>query len=580
MKKCLSISGLAVSLALTFSTGWAAQPATAPMSPLSLGTSQTPNLMDALNEALNNDPVWLAQKSTLLANQENLPIARSLLLPSASLTGTSEYNHRDNQSPPIAGFPNIGVGNFSYNNSEFGLNVSQVVFNFAEWSSFQQSKATVKQATAEYGAAYQTLMVQVSQLYFNVLQARDVLDYTRVERQAVAQLYNQNLQRYKVGLGTITDVYDAKAQLDNIISQEIAAKAALLNANEALTAITGQTYTGVKGLQDNIPLMRPNPENLTDWLDTANRQNLNVLANQYAVDAAKEQVNIEFSGHLPTLNAVGSYTRLIAGDNGTGKVNETDGAVGLQLNIPIFTGGQVIAQTQQAQYNYQTALSNLEATLRQTTENTSQQYNNVVAGANQIQADRQAIISNESSLKSTEAAFKVGTRTIVDVLQAQTQLFDTQVNYATDLYSYLLDVLQLKQQAGTLSPQDLSQINQWLIKPESLSGYYGTLAVDQSEAAELNAPMSATGIQPPTAAQQAQIQKALQNLPMFTPQPKSQWTTPVAGNTTPTVATAEQASAPQMISGANPIGNGAGVSGHPVSASPTRVPGNNPKFGS
>lgn len=502
-----------------------------------LALTQAPNLLDVFNQSLAGDPQWLAYKATLLSNQELAPINRALLLPNLAISGTSEYNNRNQRASYVGVFgpsaAGLGQGVFQYSTNNYTAELTQPLFNYANWEQFQAAKASVKQATAQYVAEYQNLMQQVAQDYFNILQARDVLNYTITETKAVGQLYQQNLERYKVGLGTITDVYNAKAQLDNNISQEIAAKTNLLNNIEALRAVTGQMYTTLAGLRDNIPLLTPMPNNVEQWVSIATEQNPNIVAARYSSDAARETVKQQFAGHLPTVNAVASYSELHNGNSGFGPTNEGDGAIGVQLSIPIFAGGGVLAQTQQAQYNYQTSLSDLEQAIRTAVENTRQSFNNVVSGANRVKADKQAIVSNQSSLQSTQAAFKVGTRTIVDVLDAQTQLFQTQVTYAQDLYAYIMSIVNLKQAAGTLSPKDLAEINLWLTQNAPLSGYYSS-PYTQTVPATLsikNAPL----LPPTTPQQQQEIHKTIENLPVFTPQPQSQWTTPITSSTTPTL---------------------------------------------
>lgn len=496
----------------------------------SFAATSAPNLLDTFNLALSNDPQWLAYKSTLLATQENIPIARALLLPTISGTGLSQYNNRNNRVAS-AGSSFVGTstsqGIFEYPTNNYGINLSQAIFNYADWKTFDVAKAGVKQATAQYGANYQQLMVTVAQDYFGILQARDVLNFTISERKSVSEYYNQNLSRYKVGIGTITDVYNAKAQLDNIISTEVGAQTNLRNAIETLRAITNRNYTILAGLKNNIPLLNPQPKDIEAWVKISLDQNLTILAARYAADAAKQTVLQQFGGHLPTLTGTASYNELHAGLSGLTTTNEGDGAAGVQLALPVYSGGGVVASTHQAQYQYQTALSTLEQTRRSTAENTRQAYNNVISYAGQIKSDKQALVSNQSSLDSMVAAFKVGTRTIFDVLQAQTQLFNTQVNYTYDLYSYLVSILELKQAAGTLSPQDIAEINLWLTVDAPLLTHYKIPMSDSYEGID-SAPTN--NISPAT---KKAIEKELKNLPAFTPQPATQWTTPVNTSTAP-----------------------------------------------
>lgn len=469
--------------------------------------TDAPNLMDIFNQALSNDPQWLAYKSTLLSQEENIPIAAALLLPTLSGTGLSQYNHNnDRVAIPDAIPAGLGKGIFQFTTNNYGINLSENIINFADWANFAAAKASVKASTAQYGANYQQLMVTVAQAYFNVLQARDNLGYTITQRQAINQLYQQNLERYHVGLGTITDVYNAKAQLDNTISTEIGAKNNLLNALEALRAITGQTYTRLAALKDHIPVLNPKPKNVEDWVKISVQQNLTILSNRYLADSAREVIRQQFSGNLPTVTGIANYNELHATFNGSNSVNEGDFAAGAQIAVPIYSGGGIVANTQQAQYNYQTALSNLQEAIQSTSAVTRQNYNNVLSSAAQIISDKQAIISNQSSLESMIAAFQVGTRNMTDVLQAQTLLYQTQIAYSNDLYEYVMSILELKQSAGTLSPQDIAAINRWLTKNAPLTEFSNPYA-ENIPALTLNAPPNSTFTQPTTAQQQQQMQQ-------------------------------------------------------------------------
>ncbi len=482
--------------------------------------NKTVNLLGAFRQGLIYDPQFQAERTTLASSKEDLPINRSFLLPTAVITGDSTVNYVNQRN--ALGVPS-GVNRFGAN--QYGLTLDQPIFNFADWWQYERSKATVKEATANFGSQLQNLMIRVSTAYFSVLQARDVLGYTEVERRAVYRLLEQNIQRYKVGLGTVTDVYDSKAQYDNIIAQEIQAQVNLMNAREDLRAITGTMYPAIRGVNDTVPLMTPRPKSVKQWVATSQKQNLTVQASHFAVDSAKEQIKVQTGAGMPTLDGVALLQGTYTGNQGTGSVNQDDAEAGIQVDIPIFQGGLVYHQVKQAQFDYQTSLSNLQSSLVTAANDTSKDYNNVVAGVSKIKADKQAIESNNSSLESTEAAFKVGTRTIVDVLDAQTSLFNAQVQYATDLYSYILNTLQLRQDAGTLSVADLQLVNSWLNARTKLTGLYGS---PYRTTDEMVKDLKATDIHEKTKAKE----KEAKNLPVYTPQPETPWTKPVKSNGT------------------------------------------------
>lgn len=417
------------------------------------------DLMEVYNQALQSDPKFQSAYANYLAIKENVAISRAGLLP--TIGGQATLKGIRN-STIIEGSSSLTN---SYQYQDYSISLTQPVFNFANWAKLKGASATAKQAQASYDAYAQDLMVRVSQAYFKVLEAADNLRFTQAEKLATAKQLDQAKQRYKVGLDAITSVYDAQASYDVIVAQEIAAQNDLVNRREELREITGVFHEDLAGLKTQLPLVTPQPANAEAWADTAKKQNFTLSAARFAVDAAKLNTKANFAGHLPTLNATASYSENSQSKNDAInglRVDNSGSSVGLQLNVPLFTGGAVAAQTRQAQYGYQKSLADLENTYRNTLDLTRQAYNSINAYISKIKADKQAIISNESSLRSTEAAFKVGTRTIVDVLLAQKNLFYAQRSYASDQYQYINSILALKQAAGTLSPGDLQEINGWL----------------------------------------------------------------------------------------------------------------------
>lgn len=416
------------------------------------------DLMEIYNQALQSDPQFQSAHAAYLSVNQNVPIARSQLLPNLSAQGTISAK-QDN-----AAKANGMSSTISYEDQTYGLTLNQPIFNFASWAKLKQASAAAKQAQAQYDAAAQDLMTRVAKAYFAVLEAQDNLQLAQAEKRATAKQLDQAKQRYKVGLDAITSVYDAQASYDTIVAQEIATQNDLANRREELREITGQFHDELAALKPRLPLISPQPANIEGWVETAKSQNFILNAARYSTDAAKQNINANFAGHLPTLMATASYANGIKSKESpiAGRLDTNGSSVGLQLTVPLFAGGGVSAKTKQAQYDYQKALADLENTYRNTIDLTRQAYNAVNAYISKIKADRQAIVSSESSLRSTEAAFKVGTRTIVEVLLAQKNLFQAQRLYAKDQYTYINSILALKQQAGTLSPGDLQEINNWL----------------------------------------------------------------------------------------------------------------------
>jgi outer membrane protein len=414
------------------------------------------DLLDIYQTALKNDTVYQAAVSTRLSTREALPQSVAALLPSINGQATLSSNYQNiTQAPPdnplgISRFPSRG----------YSISIKQPLLDIGDWMAVKQASNSSKQADAILGAAAQSLIYRVASTYFQVLLAQDNLHLAQAEKAANAKQLDQAQKRVRVGIDTVTTLYEAQAAYDKSLAAEITAQNALRNSEETLRQLTGQTYSDLSRFKKGLPLLSPQPANIEQWIRTATTYNLNLMASRYGLEAARENIKIKASGHLPTVNLVGSYGR----DNGLnmGTTNRNSAVVGLQLDVPLFSGGRVSSNTRKAEYDFQTASANLDNTYRQVVVATRQKYNDVLADISKIKAERQAIKSAQLSLDSTQESFKAGTRTIVDVLLAQQNLYDAKRNAANDQMTYLLDSLLLKQEAGTLKPDDLQQINQWL----------------------------------------------------------------------------------------------------------------------
>lgn len=439
------------------------------------------NLLQVFQQALSYDPLYQKAHADLLSITQDIPITRSFLLPQFNVSGFSQYNNQENRAGATFTLPStgqslaFGTGTFNYNSNGYNLDLTQTLFDYAQWATVKEAKLTVKAAVANYAAALQDLMTRTSQAYFNVLSAQDNLRYIEAEKQAIYQQLDQVTQQYKVGVVAITGVYQAQAAYDSIISQEIAAANNVINQRENLRVITGHYYNRLASIRYNVPLLIPKPENPQKWINTAIKQNWSLTAARYTAQAAKEQITVERAGNLPVFDAYAQQQLQKAGPTPNGQINTTINSVGVELNLPIYQGGLVSAQTKQASYNYQSSLDSVTETYRNVYNNTKQSYDNIISGISQVKADRQAIVSNASSLRSTIEGFKVGAQTMLDVLQAQQNLYSAESAFSTDQYNYLNATIALKQAAGTLSLKDLQEINSWLIDNKN---EYPSLSID------------------------------------------------------------------------------------------------------
>lgn len=443
------------------------------------------DLIQVFNQALTNDPGFQATVAQLQSTKEGVAIARSYLLPQLTTQGNGQRNYLTTRAGtpvniPGAGTTVFGVGQYDFNYGQYQINLSQSVFDYAMWAGLSKAKYFSKAADAQYTAALQQLMANTATSYFNVLSAEDNLRYIEAEKKATYQQLDQARQQYKVGVIPVTNVYQAQAEYDSLLSQEIAAQNNVINQRENLRAITGIYYNDLAVLKGNLPLISPLPANPSDWVMKAVDQNWSLIAQKLNAAAYQANIHQQFAGHLPTVSAYASNVGTKAGLGPGGRVNQTQNVIGVQVNFPVFQGGLVSAQTQQAEYDYQNAFSTMQQTYRQVVDNTHTSYNDVVSGINQVRADRQSILSNASSLKSTIEGYKVGTQTMLDVLQAQQNLYQAEQQFSIDEYAYINATIALKQAAGTLSLRDLQIINAWLSKTKKTA--YSSLNIQTIQA--------------------------------------------------------------------------------------------------
>jgi len=413
-------------------------------------------LLDNYLLARDNDPQLKAADATRLAQGETKDQSVALLLPNIALSANTD----DISSETDSNFAFNPSREENFNTNGYNLTLTQPVYHHDYWVGLRQADSTVAQAEADYGVAKQDLMIRLSSGYFDLLAAQDNLDFASAEKEATARQLVQAKQRFEVGLIAITDVHEAQAQYDLTVASEISAENLLANARESLQEITGQYETTPKLLQAEIPLLSPAPNDIEQWVKKATDQNLGLKSAQFAREIASEETNRQRSGHYPTLDVVAS--RNVSNSNSSfGSESESD-RISLQLNVPLFSGGAVSSRTREAAYRAEAAKQNLVQTRRSVVRQTRNAYLGVIAEVSRVKALNQAVISSAKANEATQAGFDVGTRTIVDVLLSQRELFRAKRDYARSRYDYILNTLRLKQAAGSLTVEDIKAINKWL----------------------------------------------------------------------------------------------------------------------
>jgi len=418
---------------------------------LSYGTSAQ-SLHQVYQQALQGDPLIKQAKANRDAQFEAINQSRAVLLPQVS-GAISLGNSASSFSNDNKGWQTANWG------GDATISLTQQIYAQGSWLSLSISEKLATQSDAQLARAQQELILRVANAYFDILQAQDQLSFVQAEKRAIERQHEQTKQRFEVGLTNITDLHEAKAQLDLSLANEIAANNTVENSVEVLREITGQQHDSLDALNTELfsPSM-PSPSKSSDWIKLAQDNNLELLNQRLAVDIAKQQINLAKSGHLPTLSASASLGHHY-NQSSTTPNNYEAAALGLVLNVPIYSGGSTTSKTKQATFGYVASAQALEQNHRAVVRHIRSNYNNVRASISSINALTQAAKSADSALKATDAGFQVGTRTIVDVLNSTRQVYNAKQQLSSARYSYILSILSLKQTAGTLTERDLQQIS-------------------------------------------------------------------------------------------------------------------------
>lgn len=428
------------------------------------GTSPAADLMTFYQLAETHDPRIRQATANYLAEQQAVPQTRSALLP--QISGSASSSESSNEDVVINGVP---LPDQDGNVFSWSLDLRQSIYNHAYWQRLKQANAFAAAAEADYTATRQELILRVAQAYFSVLAAEDTLEFAEAEKKAVGQQLEQAKQRFEVGLIAITDVKESQAQYDQAVASEIAARNALSASREALWVLTSEYPEVLSKLKEEIPLLTPEPDVKEEWVDKALTDNLSLLAAQFQTEAAQHEVSVQRSGHYPDLSLTASHgysdaenQEIFSGAPTTGTREGQTTTIGINLSVPIFSGGGVRAQVKEAVYRRDAARENQEAVRRTVVQQTRNAYQNVIADISRVKALQQALISSEAAYRATEAGFEVGTRNAVEVLLSLRNTFSARRDYAQARYDYLLDTLRLKQAAGSLTVADLQAVNRLL----------------------------------------------------------------------------------------------------------------------
>lgn len=418
------------------------------------------SLLDIYGLAKTNDHEFKSQYAQFKASSEAAAINRAALRPQISGTASASYADADTQGTTPQ--------ETETDRTTYGVSLEQVIINNNAWQTYEQGKVETKAALATLQANELSLMVRSAEAYFNVLRAQDQLETAKAEEKAQETLLEQTKQRYEVGLISINDVHETQAAYDSAVAATISAEASVGIQFDSLTVLTGTFHERIVPLKENFAASSPTPTSQQRWVEFALNNNYTLKASKLTAEANKLQAKAAKSNHLPTLTGAIGYTddnRDIDTVGATTTETDTDTAtISLTLNIPLYTGGSLSALERQAAQTAISAQENYLLTQRRTIQNTRSLYLSVTSDIAQIKARKQAIVSNESALEATRAGYDAGTRDIVDVVNAQRNLFQAQRDYFDALYSYIVNTLLLKEAAGNLALADLEALEQVLAK--------------------------------------------------------------------------------------------------------------------
>ena len=454
------------------------------------GPASADTLVDIYELALENDALLKSRVAQYNADIELEKLALAPLLPQARAGYSITDSETDTTSPNVYLNPETNqldtIDVTSTRNTDtdgYDVSLSQTLFNLSAWFGWRAGKETSQQAEATLSAAQQDLIVRVVQSYFGVLRAQDNLRASLAQERAFERQLEQTRQRFEVGLIAITDVYEAEAARDLAQVTRIVDENNVAVAKENLSVLTGQPPGELYVLGAEFDPRPPEPSDRSAWVDFALENNNQLAAARFAEEAARQNATSLKMGHAPTVTATYRYQdtettgsirqdpeSLFNFDPDSDQTNET---WQIRFDVPLFAGGSISANRRRAAEQFNAARESRINLTRNTVTQARSLHMTVMSDVSRVKARKQAIISTQSALDATQAGYEVGTRNIVDVLNAQDRLFAAQRDYANSRYDFVINSLRLKEVAGTLSPEDIARLEGFLLAPPAATASGG-----------------------------------------------------------------------------------------------------------
>ena len=431
--------------------------------------AQAADLIQVYQQALANDATFASARASLAAGRERVPQGKALLLPTIGLDGSVVKNDGDN-SPWNEGQIGsngslINGSSTNYRTTTNTLSLTQPLFRWANWQTYQQSKLLQAISEAQFAQAQQDLITRVSQAYFDVLAAQDSLELNRAQKTATTEQLASAKRNFEVGTQTITDTHEAQAQYDLVVAQEFAAINDLESKKTALQNIIGAAPTALAPLKPGVVLATPEPAAIDPWVSAAESANYGVVSAELQYESSKREIQKSRAGHYPTLDLVANARRVTNSGSYSGiSGTNNNKAIGIAYSVPLFNGFGVTSRVRESIALEDKARNDLEATRRNAAQNARLAFLGVNSGLAQVRALQAAEVSSTSALESNKLGYQVGVRINIDVLNAQRQLFQTRRDLSRARYDTIVNGLRLKAAAGSLREADLIPVNNLLAK--------------------------------------------------------------------------------------------------------------------
>ncbi len=415
------------------------------------GHAQADDLLQVYRDAQTFDAQYAAARANRAAGIEKSPQARAGLLPNIAFS--AQHTLHDSETRVRATGATTGS---DYRSNGWSVSLTQPLFRRQNWLGYRQGELAAASAEVQLAQAGQDLIVRVAQAYFDVLLAQETLAAAQAQKAAIAEQLEAAKRNFEVGAATIVDTHEAQARHDLIVAQEIAAENDLAVKRHALRILTGKEITGLKRLRQSVRIERPQPDDLEQWVTSAETGNLGVQLAQSALEIANREIERQRAGHLPTLDLVATHGKTNNLNNAQDVKSST---LGLQLSVPVFSGGATVSREREAVALAEKARAELDNARRQAAQAARQAYLGVKAGLAQVGALEAGVASSQLAVESNKLGYEVGVRINIDVLNAQSQLYETRQKLAKARLDTLLAKLRLKQAAGSLGEDDLAAIN-------------------------------------------------------------------------------------------------------------------------